>query len=156
MYKRFIVALALAVPASAFGFASKNAALDVRGAFAEQKTRIHADLADGETYSEISQQDIASVKGALERISIKLEQPGGLDGLNDANKAALFNDQELVNNILTKAGQDSRVVCVREKKLGSHRTTSSCMTVGERTRRAEDSQKALRDNQRVMMPAAGG
>ena len=156
MYKRFIVALALAVPASAFGFSSQNKTLDVSNAFAEQKTRIHADLADGETYSEISQQDIASVKGALERISIKLEQPGGLEGMNDASKAALFNDQELVNNLLTKAGKDSRVVCVREKKLGSHRTTSNCMTVGERARRSEDSQKAMRDNMGLKMPPPGG
>ena len=156
MQKRFILALALAIPASAFGFSSQDKALDVSRAFAEQKTRIHADLADGETYSEISQQDIASVKGALERISIKLEQPGGLEGMNDASKAALFNDQELVNNLLTKAGKDSRVVCVREKKLGSHRTTSNCMTVGERARRSEDSQKAMRDNMGLKMPPPGG
>ena len=156
MHKRFILALALAIPASAFGFSSQDKALDVSRAFSEQKTRIHADLADGETYSEISQQDIASVKGALERISIKLEQPGGLEGMNDAGKAALFNDQELVNNILTNAGEDSRLVCTREKKVGSHRTTTQCETVAQRRRAAEESQKAMRENQRVMMPNPGG
>lgn len=147
MYKRLFFAMAVSLVTLTLHAKS----LDVQSPFSEQKARIEAGLADGETYSEISQADRKSVKDALNRIADTLGG-SGIQSLSEAQKAAVFNDQELVNNILTKASADSRVVCLREKKVGSHRTTSRCMTVGERTRNAEDSQKALRDNQRVMAP----
>jgi hypothetical protein len=155
MYKRLILALALVIPASAFGFTSKNAAVDVRGAFGEQKTKIHTDLADGETYSEISQKDRDSVREALGRISKTLEIPGGIDALDSASKASLFNDQELINSILTKASEDSRLICRRERKVGSNRPVTQCATVAQRRKVTEESQDLLRVNQRGNLDPLG-
>ncbi len=138
------------------GKAAEKKFVDVSSAFEQQKKAIEIDLADGETYSEISSKDRDLVKTALQRISNALASAGGVDALLDGKKAEVFNDQELVNNILTNAGEDSRLVCTREKKVGSHRTTTRCETVAQRRRAAEESQKAMRENQRVMMPRPGG
>ena len=151
MRKLFSVVLALAIPMGAHA-ASTPTQVDVTAAFAEQRKSIEADIANGVTYSEIGRQDMGEVRGALDRMSSLHDREGGINSLSDSEKAALFNDQELVNTILTKAGEDSRVVCRREKKVGSHRTSSQCATVAERRRVSEESTKALRDNQRVMAP----
>jgi len=129
--------------------------VDVSQSFEEQRRTIEAELANGETYSEIPRKDRETVNEALQRISSALADRGGVAGLSDTEKAAVFNDQELINNILTRAHADSRLVCVREKKVGSHRTTTQCATVADRRRASEESQKALRDNQGLKMPPVG-
>lgn len=162
MYKLVLVSLMLVATSAAHatidsrsrGAGEKNA-VDVTASFAEQFETIEADLADGKTYSEISLKDRETVRSALQRISVALSRAGGVQNLSASEKASVFNDQELANNILTRAGEDSLVVCRREKKVGSHRATTQCATVAERRRAAEESQKALRDNQRIQMPAAG-
>jgi hypothetical protein len=125
---------------------AERPALDVAGSFADQVKAIEADLADGETYSEISQEDRAAVQAALRRIADELASEGSIEALSASEKAAVFNDQELANNILTKAGADSLLVCRREKKVGSHRTTTQCATVAERRRAADQTHDVLRDN----------
>lgn len=128
--------------------------VEAGSSFFEQKKRIEEALADGETYSEIKARDRDQVVAALQRISAALTKAGTVEALGDKEKAEVFNDQELVNNLLTQAGEDSRLVCRREKKVGSHRVTTQCTTVGQRRRDAEESQKALRDNQGIKLPPA--
>lgn len=164
MYRIFLVALlslsgsmAHAMIDSTPSGKTEKQALDVASRpFADQLKSIEADLADGETYSEIGNQDRATVRGALQRIASALESVGGnVNQLSASAKAEVFNEQELANNILTRAGEDSRLICKREKKVGSHRTSTQCATVAERRRAAEQSEKALRENQRIQMPASG-
>ena len=131
--------------------AAGKQAVDVTLSFEDQKRAIEADLADGETYSEIAANDRETVTGALQRISSALAKAGGAAGLSETDKAAVINDQELVNTILTRSGDDSRLVCVREKKVGSNRTTTQCSTVGQRRRVAEETRQALQDGQRVLL-----
>lgn len=152
----FSAASAHATISASSSRAVEKQAVDMSSPFEEQKKSIEADLANGETYSEISRNDRDLVRTALQRISSALASAGSVDALTDGKKAEVFNDQELVNNILTDAGEDSRLVCTREKKVGSHRTTTRCETVAQRRRASEESQKAMRENQRVMMPRPGG
>ena len=102
-----------------------NPAVNVNGLFADQLKAIELDFADGETYSEISAEDKATVMAALKRIARKLESSGDVDNLTASEKAAVFNDQELANNILTKAGDDSLLVCKRRKKWVEPSTTNA-------------------------------
>ena len=108
-------------------------------------------LADGETYREIPSQDRQTVKESLDRISGLLGDAQNADQLPEATRVEVFNEQERVNTLLTKAREDSRLVCTREKKVGSHRTTNSCKTVAERRRDMEESQNALRRNMRARL-----
>jgi hypothetical protein len=132
--------------------ATTRASIDVAaGAFTEQRKAIEADLADGETYSEIGSEDRATVNHALDRIAALFQTHGSVESLSWEDRTQMFNDQEQINNILTKAGEDSRLVCRREKKVGSHRVTTQCTTVANRRRAMEDSQNVLRENRRIIL-----
>lgn len=111
---------------------------------AKQLQTINAQMNDGKTYSEISPEDRGRVREALGRITGALEVAGGRPLTAEAESQA-FNDQEVVNTILTSAKEDSRLVCQRERQVGSNRITSQCMTVAERRRLREQGQRATRD-----------
>ncbi|MFD1041592.1 hypothetical protein [Pseudoxanthomonas kaohsiungensis] len=156
MYKLLMLSvLALAplaananIPSDGSAF-SPEKGLDLSGSFEAQRDAIITALADGKTYAEISVQDRQKVTGSLNRISGLLGDAQSVDQLPQATKVEVFNEQELINTVLTQAREDSRLVCTREKKVGSHRTTNTCKTVAERRRDQEESQNALRRNMRV-------
>jgi hypothetical protein len=133
---------------------SPEKGLDLSGSFEAQRSAIMSALGDGKTYSEISANDRQRVTASLSRISSLLGGAGSVEELPGATRVEVFNEQELVNTVLTQAREDSRLVCTREKKVGSHRTTNNCMTVAERRRAREQSQDALRNNSGYKMPLA--
>ena len=151
MYRLVSVAVLLAVSALAQASISQGSSgkskpeLDVQtSAFAEQKRDIITKLADGKTYSEISAQDRGAVTAALDRIEVKLGGVGGVENLTMEQKVEVFNDQEVVNNLLTKARKDSRLVCKRETTVSSRLPTTQCLTVAERKRVYEEAQNMIR------------
>lgn len=111
-----------------------------RGDFEAQRMRILDKLADGTTYVEIAAEDRATVTTTLERMSQLLANAGidRIDELDQSRQAALFNDQERVNTLLTRAAEGSRLVCRREKQTGSNRATTQCLTVAQRARAREN------------------
>ena len=122
------------------------------GDFAAQRAQIEQDLADGKTYAEITREDRAKVRESLERITGALEGIESIDALSDEAKARVFNAQEEINQILTMAEADSRVVCSSESKTGSRRKVTTCETVAKRNARRDLDQDTLRRNQRGHMP----
>lgn len=152
MLKVFLFVLATVV--APFALAADEGAtpeLDVSASFAEQHERIRAELADGETFSEITPEQQAEVQAALQRIEATLGKATTVAELTAQERAELMNDQEVVNTILTAAREDSRLVCKREKKVGSHRATTQCFTVAERRETRERSQSELQRGQRTML-----
>ncbi|WP_313220710.1 hypothetical protein [Pseudoxanthomonas mexicana] len=126
--------------------------LNLGGAsFEEQRVAILYDLDGGKVYSEITPEERSKVKEALARISGALQSSSGVQGMTDEAKARVFNDQELINSILTRAGEDSRLVCTREKVVGSHRPTTQCLTVAERRRIRENDQRNLQQKNRIIL-----
>lgn len=69
---------------------------------------------------------------------------GSVDQMDSASKMQLFNDQEAVNEILTKR-DSNHLVCTREAPLGSLIPKRTCRTYGEIERERSDSQKFMRD-----------
>ncbi|HAI48050.1 hypothetical protein D3C87_305410 [compost metagenome] len=108
---------------------------------AAQVDRVKAAL-NSESYSEISQDDKGRVQQALGRIQQKMEGHTLSSELSPEDRTAVFNDQELVNTVMTKAKEDSRLVCRRERSTGSNMQQSVCTTVAQR-RRATDNGRAL-------------
>ena len=136
-----LAVLMLAAGGAAAG--DKAGQLDVNSGFEAQRMEIQKALNDGKTYSEIGFTERGEVNAALARISTALGPSGDATRLNETQKLQVFNDQELINNILTKAGGDSRLICKREKKTGSHMPSNQCMTVAERRRAAEHARDQL-------------
>jgi len=142
-----LAALSMLVMAGQAMAADKTVPLDLHNApdvVAKQLQKINQDMNDGETYAEISPENRSRVREALGRITGALETANGRPLSGEAENQA-FNDQEIVNTLLTNAKEDSRVVCERDRQMGSNRITSKCMTVAERTRLREQAQKANRD-----------
>ncbi|KAB8182099.1 hypothetical protein FKV24_011400 [Lysobacter maris] len=136
-----------AVLVSLVGVAGSASAMQMNlrdgGAFASQRAVIERDLAGGEKYSELGREDRAQVQASLDRMQQLIEASGSVMLMQPTDQVELFNQQETVNQILTAAARDSRLVCQRERRTGSKFMISSCMTVGERRRQRESSIEAL-------------
>lgn len=127
--------------------------LDVQESVAQQLARVEGAL-HSERYSEIGVEDKSKVNAAIARIRDNLGQHQTVEEANPAERMAIFNDQELINSILTRAHADSRMVCQRERLTGSNRHTNVCMTVAQRREARENSADVLRNYNRVN-PKAG-
>lgn len=129
-------------------------AVDVNGAsFEVQRGAVLAALDDGKTYAEITPDNRRRVLASLDRISGLLGDRSASE-LTQAVRLEVFNEQELVNTLLTGAREDSRLVCVREKRTGSNRPTNNCKTVAERRRDREQTQDAMMNNRGMRLPAS--
>lgn len=110
----------------------------------EQIGKIHTDLADGKTYSEIKPEQREKVIAALGRISGAVDRGNGKT-LSPTDQVSAFNDQEIVNAVLTAAKEDSRLICKRQKTVGSNMVAPQCMTVAQRRLAHEQSKKDLNE-----------
>ena len=139
----FVFCLAFAAAGVASAAKAPAPSIDARdGDLAAQRAAVLHEMEKGERFAEISDDDKAAVFAALDRME-KLLADRGVGQLTEPEKVALINDQELVNALLTKANIDSRVQCRREKRVGSHRTTSTCRTVAEWRRASEQSREDM-------------
>lgn len=136
------LAFAAAATAAPRNKADKPQALDLNKPLPEQVELIQKQLDDGETYAEIADEQRAQVKESLARFVGVLNQSGG--NPNPDQKAQLATEQSMINQILSQAAADSRLVCRREATIGSLRTTTQCKSVAERRRDAQEAQEAMR------------
>lgn len=111
---------------------------------AAQIARVDAALRSDE-YREISMEEKSRVQQALGRIRLKMEGRELVTELSPKDQTLVFNDQEVVNTVLTRAREDSRMVCRRERTTGSNMQQSVCLTVAQR-RKAEANGRALLDD----------
>src|SRR3970040_319822 len=110
MYSKLLIITLILAPALGHAGQGKQK-LDLTAAsYAEQKAEVEAALADGGTYAEIDPMKRQEVAGALDRIAEILEATGDVEALTAEQKVKVFNDQELINTILTRAGEDSRII----------------------------------------------
>jgi hypothetical protein len=150
---RFVV-----VPVFAFLFmahAYAREALDLSGGadFAAQKAKIEAGMMEGGEYGEITPEERYEVRRRLDVIELAMRTSDSpVDGLSPERQVEIFNHQAAVNQVLTKAREDSRVVCTRVRKTGSKFATNRCVTVAQARREREDSRDWSRTLNRTMKP----
>ena len=120
--------------------------------FEKQRSAIEKEITRGERYAEISDQDKRDVLEALEAMSGLLEGKSGIDELNADQRIELFNRQETVNTLLTGAAEDSRLICKRQTKTGSHRQETKCVTVAQARTDRENAENMLRGANRRILP----
>jgi hypothetical protein len=140
-----IALLALLVPA---GASAQTKAVDVAKPFEEQRRQVLADLNE-DKYREISVEDRSAVTAALGRILQHLQTQPDPAQLPEHNRVAVFNDQSLINTILTQAAADSRLICRRERTVGSNMPQNNCLTVAERRRQKNNAQDSVMRMQRT-------
>jgi hypothetical protein len=117
--------------------------------FPVQRRAIETDLAAGERYRELSRFDRAQVIDSLDRIDAITRDRQSIAELSADERAELFNQQDLINTLLTKAAEDSRMVCTRSRPVGSNMIATTCKTVAERRQLRDESQKAMYTGQKA-------
>lgn len=122
--------------------------------FQAQKALFVKQLDDGKTYSEITPENRKTVEDLLDRMDKRVQSAGSVDKMSKDQQVAFFNDQEQVNTLLTKAREDSRLICSRDTPTGTHMPVTNCKTVAERRKDREDSQRTLQNLQ--VTPGFGG
>lgn len=136
MHKYFII-IALAVLFGTAPAIAETTKLSGIEAFEKEKATILKDINDGIMYSEISHKDANLVRDALNRMSEVLSTVDDPQQLDQEKLVRLYNEQNLINTILTMAENDSRQVCRRRGRLGTNFKTTTCETVAERRERQE-------------------
>lgn len=148
MYRITMIALLLGLAGSAAAKPEKSVVqMDRQSPVAEQVRQVEKALDDGD-YSEISADDRGEVRQALARITAHMGDRQTLQELPPQVQGEVFNDQERINTLLTRAHDDSRQVCQYTRTTGSNMPKSRCLTVAERRRIAEKG-KALLNDQRT-------
>lgn len=137
-----LCALLLAAPAFAARTVSQEVKADPVG-FADQRAAVEAQMKEGGRFAEITDDARRQVAEAFDRMETVLEGKATMKDLRQDDRVALINDQELINVLLTQARIDSRQVCKREKRVGSHRLTSTCRTAAEWKRASEQSREDI-------------
>jgi hypothetical protein len=102
--------------------------------FEAAKTHLVSQL-DSDKYSEIKPEDKQTVLDTLGRIQAHYDKVASADQLSDQDRVDMFNDQEIINTIVTHAALDSRLICERESTTGSHMVHVTCMTLAMRKER---------------------
>lgn len=107
------------------------------------QVRMVRESLDTEEYAGISERDRHLVLDLLDRIEAEVGA-GSVESLSDDRKVRLFNWQDQANAILSGAREDSRMVCRREKNVGTRFAATRCATVAERRRMRAAAQQELR------------
>ncbi|AIL07900.1 MULTISPECIES: hypothetical protein [Stenotrophomonas] len=148
MYRITMIALLLGLAGSAAAKPEKSVVqMDRQSPVAEQVRQVEKALDDGD-YSEISADDRSTVREALARITARMGGHQSVQELPPQVQGEVFNDQERINTLLTRAHEDSRQICQHTRSTGSNMPKSRCLTVAER-RRIEEKGKALLNDQRT-------
>ncbi|MFL9584459.1 hypothetical protein [Stenotrophomonas sp. AB1(2024)] len=104
-----------------------------------------------EQYSELTLENRSAVQASLKQIQAQMGDYERVDQIAPQKQVAIFNEQEKINTILTRSHADSRLICRREKTVGSNFPKNVCMTVAQR-RQAEDAARTnMRDAKRSQL-----
>lgn len=108
------------------------------------QARVQKEFAAGGRYAEIESEQQDRVRVLFREMGQLVNADGRAQGLAPSTEIELFNLQEELNGILEQAAEDSRLVCRRERHVGSNRPVNTCATVAERRRYREGGQEMLR------------
>lgn len=113
--------------------------------FESQREELEQAVRRSDRYAEIRTADRARVFDALASMSALLAGVQRIDELDMDKRVAVFNLQEEINTILTRAQANSRLICERKMRTGSHLIRSQCQSVADRKATRERGQEVLRD-----------
>ncbi len=137
-----LTALACCTLASASEKVEKVVSADTAAKFTLLAAHIRSEMEEGGRYEYITGRSRQEVDDGLDRMAAMIGARGSVDAMSNQEKVALFNVQEKVNGLLAQNASD-RLVCRREKPVGSNIPMNICHTVAEL--RASDT-----DGKRIM------
>jgi hypothetical protein len=138
------MALVLAVlPAVAKeNYHEKTLNADTREKFQAVADSVRTEMQPGGRYEYVKPQERATIERSLAEMDALFTATGGVENMKQDDKIKLFNEQEVVNSILTRRDRD-RVICEDKPKLGSHVRTTNCHTYGQEEEARRGSQDTM-------------
>jgi hypothetical protein len=134
MKSSFIFGTAVAVMFSLPVFAKETSESAVNAntkeTFASVSAWVHKEMSAGGRYSYVTEGERSKVDQKLSEMGGFFDKHGSVAEMSDADKTALFNDQEEVNAILSKRDGD-RLICKNELPIGSHIPVKTCKTYSQ-------------------------
>jgi hypothetical protein len=106
-------------------------------------------------YSRFSADDLAKMRHAQDQVFRMLDGVSSLDQLKEDQKIALSNALDQVKATLTN-NEGNRLICYRERRMGTNLLEKRCETVDEREARTHDSQQQMQDMAREVQTRSGG
>ena len=103
---------------------------------------VRSGMEAGGRYEFVKPDERVTINAKLAEMDVLFKQSGSVPGMKQPEKIQLYNDQEVVNSILTKRDSD-RVICENRLPIGSHIPVTSCHTYGQ-------AQEALRGTRHIM------
>ena len=117
---------------------------DTKEAFETLASSVRKEMEDGGKYEYVKPDERKKIDDALAKMTELFEQSGAVANMKEEQKIALFNNQEIVNSILTLRDRD-RVICKKEAPVGSHIPVTSCHTYGQEVEAREGAKKTMDD-----------
>jgi hypothetical protein len=137
------LALLAAVSATAKeNYKEKAFNADTREKFEEVATKVREEMKEGGRYEYVKPSERSTIDQKLSEMESLFKQSDTVQGMNEQTKIALFNDQEVVNSILTQRDSD-RVICKKEAPIGSHIPITTCHTYGQEEDARKNSHKQM-------------
>jgi len=136
-----VIAVVLTLPAAAKeNYHEKTLNADTREKFQAVADGVRKEMEPGGRYEYVKAKERATIEQSLAEMDALFTASGGVENMKQDDKIKLFNDQEVVNSILTRRDKD-RVICEDKPKLGSHVRTTGCHTYGQE----EDARRGSKD-----------
>ena len=120
----------------------------------QKDLRSRLDNPTGE-YSRFSEADIAKMKRAQDNVFSVLSGVDSLDQLNLDQKTSLSNSLDMIKATLL-SDEGNRLICYRERKIGTNIVSKRCETVAERNARAKEAQEQMREMAPTVQTRSGG
>jgi hypothetical protein len=103
---------------------------DSRDKFEAVAADVRRQMDDGGRYRYVKPDERRKIDAALAEMSTFFAANESVASMPEETKIKLFNDQEVVNSILTQRDGE-RVICKKEAPLGSHIPITSCHTYAQ-------------------------
>lgn len=111
--------------------------VDTRAGFEAAAAEVRKQMVPGGRFEFVTREEFAKVNTSLDAIGALFNKYGTVANMDQVVKVALFNDQEVVNSILTRR-DDSRLICKPRRAMGTRIPTTDCRTYGDIQRERAD------------------
>ena len=139
----FAFAAALQQPAVAKeNYHEKTINADDKDAFATLATNVRSEMNVGGKYEFVPKKERVEIDTKLTDMTTLFDKYGTVSAMTQDAKVQLFNDQEVVNSILTKRDRD-RVICTNVAPVGSHIPVTKCHTYAQEVEAREGTKNLL-------------
>jgi hypothetical protein len=111
-------------------YKEQNFNADSKDKFDTVAANVREGMKPGGRYEYVKPAERATIEQKLSMMDSLFKQSPTVAGMSQETKIELYNDQEVVNSILTQRDSE-RVICKKEAPIGSHIPITTCSTYGQ-------------------------